>query len=398
MVGDHEPTRAIWLGYDQGHALFTAALARALQPHAPLRLLVAEPGQQDTARALLRNEGVDMARVDMAVDPQAVYFVRDAAVFTKGPPGRLGVVDFVWTHYGLPAWCEKRHSDNSAKAKHCASPNDDKGRDGLDRSIARLAGAGTFSTALAMEGGGIECNGAGVVLVSQALAQQRNPGVPVAQLKAQFEQLPGVKKLVWLGEGLASDPHMRGTVTGNYVAWGTGGHTDEFVRFADARTVLLSWPDDAEIGRHPVARFNRQRMQRNFELLAGATDANGQPFRIIKLPTPRSVERRVFLSAGADQRLSAEWTADFFPSAEKRFEGQPMTQVASCSYLNFVVANGVVVVPSYLAYGTPSALEQRLKGLMQQAFPGRAIVFVDAMGANWVGGGAHCATLNEPQV
>ena len=115
------------------------------------------------------------------------------------------------------------------------------------------------------------------------------------------------------------------------MAWGTGGHTDEFVRFADARTVLLTWPDDVDVAAHPVARLNRLRMQRNFDILAAATDAQGQPFRIVKLPLPRAVERR-------------------------------------------------------------------LRGLLQQAFAGRQIGFVDAIGANWVGGGPHCATLNEPRV
>ena len=113
---------------------------------------------------------------------------------------------------------------------------------------------------------------------------------------------------------------------------------------------------------------------------------------------PRSVERRIFLSAAAAERFSADWTADFFPPANCRREGQAVIQVASSSYLNFVVANGVVVVPGYEAHGTPRAPEQRLRGLMQQAFPGRQIVFVDALGANWVSGGPHCATLNEPHV
>ena len=267
--------------------------------------------------------------------------------------------------------------------------------------MARLAGARVFSSRLYMEGGGIENNGAGVLLVSEALALQRNPGVPRAHLQTAFEALPGIKKLIWLADGLASDPHLRSTITGHYVAWGTGGHSDEFVRFADARTVLLAWPDDADVAAHPVARLNRQRMQRNFDILAAATDATpngGQPFRIIKLPVPRSVERRIFLSAAADDRFSADWTADFFPPGERRREGQPVIQLASSSYLNFVVANGVVVMPGYEAHGTPRAVEQRLRGLMQQAFPGRQMVFVDALGANWVGGGPHCATLNEPRV
>ena len=401
MVGDFEPCRAIWLGYDPGHAVLTAQLAAALQPHVDLRVLVTDAAQLDDVRALLSRAGVDADRVLWHVERQAIFFVRDAAVFTRGPPQQLGLVDFRWSHYGLAAWCKRRHASEPALASRCAAAADENSREELDRSMARLAGARINSSSLYMEGGGIENNGAGVLLVSQTLAQQRNPGVPKAQLQAAFEALPGVKKLIWLADGLASDPHLRSTITGNYVAWGTGGHSDEFVRFADARTVLLAWPDDADVAAHPVARLNRLRMQRNFDILAAATDAGpggGRPFRIIKLPVPRSVERRIFLSAAADGRFSADWTADFFPPGERRREGQPVIQLASSSYLNFVVANGVVVVPGYEAHGTPRVVEQRLRSLLQQAFPGRQIVFVDALGANWVGGGPHCATLNEPLV
>lgn len=398
LVGDFEPTRAIWLGYDPGHTALTLALATALQPHVALRFLVAEAAHADAARALLRGAGVDLRQVQIDLEPQAIYFVRDAAVFSRGPAQQLGLVDFRWSHYGLAAWCRRRHAADAARAAVCAAAAEGANRDELDRLMARLAGARSFGSSLFMEGGGIENNGAGVLLVSEALALQRNPGVPRAQLQAAFEALPGVKKLIWLADGLASDPHLRSTITGNYVAWGTGGHTDEFVRFADARTVLLAWPDDADVAAHPVAKLNRQRMQRNFDILAAATDVNGQPFRIIKLPVPRAVERRIFLSAAADDRFSAEWTADFFPPGERRREGQPVIQVACSSYLNFVVANGVVVVPGYEAHGTPRAVEQRLRTLLQQAFPGRQIVLVDALGANWVGGGPHCATLNEPLV
>ncbi|MFY7907337.1 MAG: hypothetical protein ACOVO0_14475 [Burkholderiaceae bacterium] len=39
-----------------------------------------------------------------------------------------------------------------------------------------------------------------------------------------------------------------------------------------------------------------------------------------------------------------------------------------------------------------------MRRVVEQAFPGRRTVFVDAISANWVGGGLHCATLNEPRV
>jgi agmatine deiminase len=73
-----------------------------------------------------------------------------------------------------------------------------------------------------------------------------------------------------------------------------------------------------------------------------------------------------------------------------------VVQVAAASYLNFVIANGAVVVPDYLPSGTPRAVQQRVQRVFEQAFPGRAIVFVDAVALNWLGGGLHCATLHEP--
>jgi len=37
-----------------------------------------------------------------------------------------------------------------------------------------------------------------------------------------------------------------------------------------------------------------------------------------------------------------------------------------------------------------------LQAVFESVFPGRQIAFVDPITANWVGGGLHCATLNQP--
>ena len=160
--------------------------------------------------------------------------------------------------------------------------------------------------------------------------------------------------------------------------------------------MLLAWPEPAQAARHPVARLNLQRMQRNAAVLSAATDLRGRPLRVLRVPLPHVVERRVELADDADTRLSRGWSPDAFAAREKRREGDAVMQVASTSWLNFVVANGVVVLPDYSAHGSPAALQERVQQLMAQAFPGRELRTVDAIGANWVGGGAHCATLGEP--
>lgn len=396
LTADFEPQGAVWLGFDAGHEGFTADLARVLHPHVPLKLLVRDADAQARAQALLERHQVPAARVRYVQHPQALFFVRDAAVFGLDAAGQLMAVDFRWTHYGWADWCRRRHAGRADDIARCADA-DASGPDGLDRALADAAGASVFSTPLAMEGGGVETNGQGLLIANAALWHSRNPGLGRDALQAGLLRLPGIRKVIWLPEGLAQDPLHRATIVGRHVAWGTGGHTDEFVRFADARTVLLAWPDAAEAARHPVAALNLRRMQRNHAILSRSSDVQGRPLRVLKVPLPRVVERRVFLSAAADTAFSREWTAESFPEHERRRQGDWVMQVASSSYLNYVVANGVLLLPDYRAHGTPAALQAQVLRVMEQAFPGRALRFVDAIGANWVGGGAHCATLSEPR-
>lgn len=399
FVGEFEPMRAVWLSFDQGHEDLTVGLMNALRPHVALKLVLADADAAEHATKRLRERGVDLQGITPVLLPAASFFVRDLALFCVGPgalPQRpLGVVDFRWTNYGTPAWCARRFATEPERAAHCATQIDAP-RGGVDRALARHMGAGLQRSLLSIEGGGVEVNGQGLLIANAALWRQRNPGLTQADMEREMLRLPGIQKVLWLPEGLAEDVHLRGTITGNHVAWGTGGHTDEFVRFVDPTTLLLAWPEDADVANHPVARLTRARMQTNFNLLSRATAVDGQPLRVIKLPMPRPIERRVFLSAGAETALSREWTADFFPPAEGRRQGQPVQQVATASYLNFVLANGALVLPDYLPHGTPKALQERVRRIFEQVLPGRQISFVDAITAHWVGGGLHCATLTQP--
>jgi agmatine deiminase len=110
------------------------------------------------------------------------------------------------------------------------------------------------------------------------------------------------------------------------------------------------------------------------------------------------VERRIVLSASADPGWSEQWSAAWFPAQERRRQGDTVMQVAITSTLNFVVANGLVLAPGYTEHGTPRATQERVQRVLEQAFPGRSVRFIDAITLNWVGGGPHCATLNEPRV
>jgi len=393
IPGSFEPVAAVWLGFDAGHAQWTAQLVLALAPHAPVKMLVASDALARQARETLFDLGVAVDALTFHVDPQAGFFLQDAAVFAVGPQGRNGVVNFVFNRHGLPAWCARRFASDSESEAECAAHA--QSGDDLARGIAAFANARVFDSPLALEGGAVEVNGQGLMIVNDAVMRTRNPDWNHDQLGQALLELPGVRKLIWLPHGLAEDAHLRATIAGHHVAWGAGGHTDQFVRFADARTVLLAWPDDDATARHPVVRLNRERMQRNFTILSRERDADGRSLRVIKLPLPRLLERPVVLRADADNQFSEQWTADDFPVTDGHRQGDTVMQVAPASYLNFVAANGVVVVPDYARAGTPAATQRRVQAIFERVFPERRVVFVDSVAANWYAGGPHCAVLSE---
>ena len=99
-------------------------------------------------------------------------------------------------------------------------------------------------------------------------------------------------------------------------------------------------------------------------MLEAATDALGRKLEVIRIPSPGLV-----------------------------FDEQG--EIAPASHVNFVIANGVVVVP---IYGTPTA--DRALEVLQAAFPGRKAVGLASrglLGSGIAGGGSfHCITQQEP--
>ena len=105
-----EPQRAIWLGWDATLRETTAALVRALAPFTPMVFLVPDETAASGARDLATGLGLGNDSVAILVEPMAMYYPRDGAVFATGPDRALGVVDFRWNQYGMPAWCARRQS------------------------------------------------------------------------------------------------------------------------------------------------------------------------------------------------------------------------------------------------------------------------------------------------
>jgi len=147
-----------------------------------------------------------------------------------------------------------------------------------------------------------------------------------------------VEQILWLGEGIVGDD--------------TDGHIDDLTRFVDETTLVTIVEDDPADENHALLRENSKR-------LAAMRQPNGQPWRVVDLPTPGFLEKD-------GQRLPA-------------------------SYANFYIANEVVVMP---AFNHPN--DAKARDILQQLFPTRRVIAQPALDLIWGLGAFHCITQQQP--
>ena len=210
--------------------------------------------------------------------------------------------------------------------------------------IARRAGAPTREFDFVLEGGAIDQDGEGTILATrQTLLNPNRNGWTEAQAEAALRGAFGARKIVWLDRGLLNDH--------------TDGHIDCLARFVAPGRVVCQAPSGDD---DP----NAEVLDEIARVLAAATDAAGRKLEVIRIPSPG----RVIDDAG---------------------------EIAPASHANFVIANGMVVVPTY---GTPSAAAA--VEALQALFPDRKVVGLPShalLGSGDAGGGSfHCITREEP--
>jgi agmatine deiminase len=193
---------------------------------------------------------------------------------------------------------------------------------------------------LNLEGGGIEVNGAGRLLVTEEWlltdVQVRNPGMRAADYEKAFREYLGVTDTIWLGEGAVGDD--------------THGHVDDIARFASRDTVVLAYEPDPSDANHARSVDNLRRLK---------AAAKKQPLRIVSIPFPRPVVMN-------GERLPA-------------------------SYANFYIANGAVLVPTFNDPNDRVALNG-----IAEAFPRFTVVGIHAVDLVWGLGTLHCLTQQQP--
>lgn len=302
------------------------ALVAAITAFQNAVICIADDDLQVYAEARLRSARVDMDRVRFVTVEYDDTWLRDSGPVSLraddgGSPFRL--LDFRFTGWG---------------GKFEAS------RD--DRLIEALIGMNVFADAqrqeidFALEGGGIETDGAGTLLTTWRCLHERHPETSRATLTAQLSGWLAQDRVLWLDHG-----YLEGD--------DTDAHIDTLARFAAEDAIVYQGCDD-------VADTHYPELQAMAAELAGLRTRDGMPYRLFALPWPKPV-------FDDGRRLAA-------------------------SYANFLIVNGALLIPSY-----GDVADARAQEVMAEAFPGRVIVPVPCRPLIWQNGSLHCITMQLPE-
>lgn len=405
MPAEWEPHEAVWLGWQKGedHDFYPgiASLIKTLAPNVTVKIACDSDSLLQTAKAYLFEQAkLDTPNIRFYVMPGDRYWIRDhGAAFLVNEKGELGIADFDFKMYGLPLWLWEFTNGDEERVKgrmnRILSPQTTT----VDSQMAVVEGAKIFKANMIHEGGSIEVNGKGTLILCEAVALTRNPGKTKQELEQEFKKVLGVSNIIWMKQGLADDPNWSRKIEGRYYGWGTGGHTDEFVRFANPNTILLSWVDESEKDLNPVNRINYERMSENLNILSSSKDQDGKPFTIIKVPLPELVTQSKMVVEKMDGLDGEKYTtANNYLPKERPAVGDSIYMVPASSYLNYLITNGLVILPTYTAVGTSPQKEAEVMAIFQKLYPDRKIVTLDFMPQNWSGGGIHCSTQQQPVI
>ena len=307
-----------------------AEIVRVLHRSEHVEILCHTPEVREDAIASCRSHGVDLTRCRFHLVQSDRVWLRDS-----GPTGVMrpdGSIELVAWQFN--AWA--KYDNYTADAKIARQIAD------IARLPCTIAERPDGTGPLVLEGGGIETDGRGTLLVTEEWllsdVQVRNPGMTREMYEQAFRDYLGIRSTIWLGEGCVGDD--------------THGHIDDIARFTDPNTIVLAHEIDPTDDNHARSADNLKRLRHAARRFPGG-------LRIVTLPFPRPVVMQ-------GERLPA-------------------------SYANFYIANGAVIVPTF------NDLQDRVAlTALAELFPGREVVGVHAVDLVWGLGTLHCLTQQQP--
>lgn len=337
MPAEWEEHEAIWLSWPYDQNTFYeiekvedayVSIIKAIHQTETVNLLVKDEIMLNAVAERLREEKVDLGKIRFHGISYADVWFRDyGPTFVvkredKGEKDKIAMVTWIFN-----AWGEK-YTELMRDTRIPCLINDDLKME-------------CFLPGIILEGGSIDVNGCGTVMTTEQclLNRNRNPGLSKEDIETYLEEYLGIRKVIWLKEGIAGDD--------------TDGHVDDIARFVNPTTVLCAYEEDTD-------DENYAALKANYDHLCQETDQDGNPLKVIKLPMPGSVEN--------DGRLPA-------------------------SYANFYIGNGVVMVPVFQHENDKKALK-----IIQEAFPDRKVVGIDCRRVVEGLGTIHCISQQQPRI
>ncbi|MEM7740082.1 MAG: agmatine deiminase family protein [Pseudomonadota bacterium] len=291
-------------------------LARAIAEHEPVTML-ADRSLHPLARRLC---GPKVELMDVATDDM---WSRDSGpVFVQNARGEKAVVDF-----NFNGWGNKQQHDQDSN---------------VAQAIAQRLAIKTIKSGVVGEGGGLEYDGDGTLILTEScwVNDNRNPGMSRDEIERELKKLLGVEVVIWL-------PGVRGRDI-------TDGHIDGSLRIVRPGLLMMSrYPGDN------TSIWAQARAEAK-SVLHASRDAHGRSFEIVEIDSataPRSDDPELFTS-----------------------------------YANYYVGNGAVFTP---AFGD-NAADRAAQETLAQLYPDRRIVSLNVDRIYESGGGIHCVTQQEP--
>ena len=327
IPAEWSPHRAMWVGWPSHGELWEDNLEPAQAEVEALVRALAGPGREEVRLLVGKAEALDDARARFA-DAANVEVVdgRFGDIWLRDT-GPIFDADGIANAFEFNGWggkYELEHDDTVAV------------------QIAGQARAALTPHAFILEGGAVDHDGAGTILTTRqcVLNPNRNTAWDEATAETAFATALGARKVLWLGDGLFNDH--------------TDGHVDNLARFVAPGVVAC-----------PVAWGTRDPNADVYDAaardLAAMTDADGNPIRVIRIPSPGVV-------VDEDEK------------------------VVPASHMNFLIANGAVIVPTY---GDETAAGLACK-VLAEVFPDREIIPLPSVAILSGGGSFHCITQQEP--
>ena len=328
VPAEWSPHRAMWVGWPSHVELWEENLEPAQAEVEALVRALAGPGRERVRLMVGKPEALAAARTRFA-DVKNVEVV----------DGRFGDI---WLRDTGPIFGAGSHAAAAFRFNGWGGKYELEHDDTVAEQIGEASGVALDRHDFILEGGALDHDGEGTILTTRQclLNPNRNAGWTEAGAEAALAGALGARKVLWLGEGLLNDH--------------TDGHVDNLARFVAPGVVAcpVAWgrgdPNDEVYD--VVARD-----------LSQMADAEGRPIRVLRLPSPG-------------------------------FVGDEDERPIPASHMNFLIANGAVLVPTY---GDERAARLACEGL-KTVFPDREVIPLPSLAILSGGGSFHCISQQEP--